>query len=235
MDIFGKALLDFQSGNYNEDIKTYSSLGEEDIMPIPYLFRNFGSMPKLEQVALENCKGKVLDIGCGAGSHSLHLQQSGFDITALDSSQRAITVCKDRGINQTVHANIIDYSAAKFDTLLLLMNGIGIVGNLSGLKTFLKQVAQLLRKGGCILLDSSDIVYMFETEEGGYDFSDSEVYYGEVKFTIEYQGEKSKEFNWLYVDFNTLCTIAKEADFKCELLFQGNNYDYLAKLYLAKY
>ena len=66
--------MDYHHGNYTEDIKTYSSLDEEDVIPLPYLFRDFDEMPKLEQKALELAHGKVLDIGCGAGNHTLYLQ-----------------------------------------------------------------------------------------------------------------------------------------------------------------
>ncbi|NNE76448.1 MAG: methyltransferase domain-containing protein, partial [Pricia sp.] len=117
-DVFGTALLDYQNGNYSEDIRTYSSLDEEDVLPLPYLFRNYEDMPPLEKKALEVCKGKVLDIGCGAGSHSLYLQQQGFDVTALDSSAGAVRTCKIRGIEQVVHSNIYDFKERKFDTLL---------------------------------------------------------------------------------------------------------------------
>ncbi len=128
MDIFGKALLDYQNGNHIEDIKTFSSLDEEDTIPVPYLFRNYGEMPVIEQKALHLCRGSVLDIGCGAGSHSLYLQEKGFQVTALDSSQGAIETCKRRGVKSTQNCSIQDFKNQKFDTLLLLMNGIGIVG-----------------------------------------------------------------------------------------------------------
>lgn len=229
-DIFGKALLDFQSGNYVEDIRTYSSLDEEDFIPLPHLFRSFENMPKIEQVAIENCQGKVLDIGCGAGSHSLHLQQKGFEVTALDNSLGAITVCEQRGLQNVVHSDIMNYSTGKFDTLLLLMNGIGIVGGLSHLSDFLRHAAKLLSPTGCVLLDSSDIIYMFETENGDYGLSNTGSYYGEVGFTMEYKGEKSNILKWLYVDFNTLCSSAEKSGYTCEMLFEGNHYDYLAKL-----
>jgi len=232
MDIFGKALLDFQAGNYSEDIVTYSSLEEKDVIPIPYLFRGYESMPALEQEALKRCYGKVLDIGCGAGSHSLYLQHKGLDVTAIDASPSAIEVCRQRGLQKAVQTDIMDYSGENFDTLLLLMNGIGIAGNLKGLKAFLQHVKTLLRPNGCILLDSSDIIYMFETEDDDYDLSESKKYYGEVEFTIAYKGEKTNVFEWLYIDFNTLQIAAEESGYCCELLFKGEHYDYLAKLYL---
>lgn len=230
-DIFGKALMDFQSGDYSNDIITYSSLEEHDIMALPYLFRDYKNMPEIEQVALDHCNGEVLDIGAGAGCHSLYLQNNGFKVTALDHSPGAVEVCRKRGIESVVCADFMGYNERKFDTLLLLMNGIGITGNLEKLKEFLHYSRKLLKENGFMLLDSSDIIYMYETENGAIETEDIHHYYGEVSFQIEYKGEKSDFFEWLYIDFDTLCTIAKEGGFACDLLVTGEHYDYLAKLY----
>lgn len=234
-DVFGMALLDYQKGQYTEDIKTFSSLDEEDSIPVPYLFRSFREMPKLEQKALQLAKGKVLDVGCGAGSHALYLQNKGLNVTALDTSEGAITVCRERGIKNTVKSDILDFSGETFDTILLLMNGIGLAGNLDSVGPFLKHLASLLRPNGQILLDSSDIIYMFEEDEdGGYWIPNNGKYYGEVTFTMEYKGLKSKPFDWIYLDFNTLQNACLYNGLECELLFEGEHYDYLAKLTLKR-
>jgi SAM-dependent methyltransferase len=234
-DVFGMALLDYQKGQYTEDIKTFSSLDEEDSIPVPYLFRSFREMPKLEQKALQLAKGKVLDVGCGAGNHALHLQNKGLDVTALDTSEGAIRVCKERGIENTVKTDILDFSNETFDTILLLMNGIGLAGNLDNVGPFLKHLASLLHPNGQILLDSSDIIYMFEEDEdGGYWIPNNGKYYGEVTFTMEYKGIKSEPFDWVYLDFNTLQNACLYNGLECELLCEGEHYDYLARLTLKK-
>ncbi|MCK0189787.1 methyltransferase domain-containing protein [Arenibacter sp. F20364] len=230
-DILGKALMDYQSGNYSEDIKTYSSLEEEDIIPVPYLFRDFKKMPPLEQKALKLCKGSILDIGCGAGSHSLYLQKKGFSVTALDQSHGAIETCKLRGIEHTVLKSIKDFKLQKYDTLLMLMNGIGIVGKLKNIDHFLSHLKSLLNPNGQILLDSSDIIYMYdEDEDGGYWIPDDQNYYGEVTFEMEYKGGKSEPLDWLYLDYNTLQRAANANNLTCELVSKGKHFDYLAKL-----
>ena len=234
-DILGKALLDYQSGNYSEDIKTYSSLDEEDIIPIPYLFRDFKKMPTLEQKALKLCKGNILDIGCGAGSHSLYLQKKGLAVTALDQSPGAIETCKLRGIEHTVLQDIQDVKLQKYDTLLMLMNGIGIVGKLKNIDQFFTHLKSLLKPKGQILLDSSDIIYMYdEDEDGGYWIPDNQNYYGEVTFEMEYRGEKSEPLDWLYLDYNTLQRAANANNLTCELVSKGKHYDYLARLTLLE-
>ena len=234
-DAFGKAVLDYQKGLYTEDIKTFSSLDEEDVMPVPYLFRSFHKMPKIEQKALELARGKVLDIGAGAGSHSLYLQEKGLDVTALDNSKGCIAVCKERGIKSVVLGSILEYSDTRFDTLLLLMNGIGLAGKFKNLSHFLKHLASLLMPNGQVLVDSSDIIYMFEQDDdGGYCIPDNGDYYGEVKFKMEYKGMETDEFDWVYIDFNTLKNACESNNLNCELVLSGEHYDYLAKLTLKK-
>lgn len=234
IDIFGKALAAYQSGNYTEPIITLSSLDEEDEIPVPYLFRSFSEMPFLEQTALKLVKGTVLDVGCCAGSHSLYLQKQGVLVTALDESEGAITTCKARGIKDAVHHDFFTLpNTTTYDTLLLLMNGIGIAGTLKNINTFFNQAKQLLNPGGQLLLDSSDIIYMYEAEDdGGYWIPNDGTYYGEVTYTLKYKNETGTPFSWLYIDYNTLQRAAIANGFACELVAEGEHYDYLAKLTL---
>lgn len=230
-DVLGMALRDYQQGNYTEDIKTFSSLDEEDQIPVPYLFRSYKEMPKIEQKALRLAKGKVLDVGCGAGSHALYLQEKGLEVTALDSSSGCISVCKERGVKNVVQQNILAYSDQTFDTILLLMNGIGLAGTLKNVAPFLKHLGTLLAPDGQILLDSSDIIYMFEEDEdGGYWIPNDGKYYGEVTFTMQYKGQKSDAFDWIYLDFNTLQNACWDNGLNCELIMEGEHFDYLARL-----
>jgi len=230
-DVFGRALLDYQKGNYTEDIITFSSLDEEDSIPLPYLFRKYGDMPVLEQKALELCKGNILDIGCGAGSHSLHLQQNSFDVMALDNSKGAIETCRARGVEKVVKADIMKFKGQRFDTLLMLMNGIGIVGKIENLSAFFNHLKTILNPNGQILLDSSDIIYMFdEDDDGGRYVPDNGSYYGEVEFTMQYKGYKSEPFCWLYVDYRTLQIAAAACGLCCELVRKGEHFDYLARI-----
>ncbi|MEH6405855.1 MAG: methyltransferase domain-containing protein [Leeuwenhoekiella sp.] len=232
-DIFGAALLDYLDGNYTEDITVISSLTEDDEIPIPYLFREFEDMPTLEQKALEISTGKVLDVGCGAGSHSIYLHKKGLSITGIDTSAGAIDVCKKRLIKSAFCTNLLDFSAekyGKFDTILLLMNGSGIFESLSKIDTYLKHLKTLLNTDGQILLDSSDIAYMYDEEDGSYWRDATRDYYGEVTFSISYKNEISKPFDWLYIDFETLAAAAEKNGLRCELVLEGEHYDYLSRL-----
>ncbi len=229
-DPYGKAIFDFYNNNFSENIGTNSSLAGEDEIPVNYLFRDYKEMPKIEQKALDLSKGKILDIGAGAGSHALHLQKKGENVTAIDISENAIEVCKLRGVAQASLQDIWDYSGEKFDTILILMNGTGICGKLNNLDAFLKHLKSLLNPKGQILIDSSDIIYMFEDENGDHWIDASDNYYGEVSFTMSYKGETSEPFDWLYVDFNTFQNCANHNGFLCELILEGEHYDYLARL-----
>ena len=231
-DLFGKAIYDFQTNNLPEDIITETSISEEDEMSVEYLFRSYDQMPKIEQKALQLAFGKALDVGCGAGSHSLTLQNDRhLEVIAIDISEKAIETCQLRGIKNALVQNILDFEGEKFDTILLLMNGTGIFGKLNNCNTFLSKLKSLLNPDGQILIDSSDIIYMFdEDEDGGKWIPSTNDYYGELTFTISYKGEKEETFDWLYLDYNTLQNAAVANGLKCELILEGEHYDYLAKL-----
>ena len=179
-------------------------------------------------------RGKVLDVGCGAGSHALYLQNDRrLDITAIDISEGAVETCKLRGLKNVRVQDVMKMENEKFDTILLLMNGAGMCGKLSRISAFLTKLKSLLNENGQILLDSSDIIYMFdEDEDGGKWIPGNTGYYGEVKYSVSYKGEKEKAFDWLYIDYNTLQNAAIANGLNCELVMEGEHYDYLAKLSL---
>lgn len=231
-DLFGKAIFDFQTNNSPEDLVTETSISEEDEMSVSYLFRSYDEMPKIEQKALQLAYGKVLDVGCGAGSHTLTLQNDrNLDVTAIDISEKAIETCELRGVKNTKVDNILSFEGEKFDTILLLMNGTGIFGKLANCNTYLSKLKSLLNPGGQILIDSSDIIYMFdEDEDGGKWIPSDKDYYGELVFNLSYKGEKEIPFDWLYLDYNTLQNAAIANGLQCELVLEGEHYDYLAKL-----
>lgn len=228
-DLFGKALRNYHQIPGKQSLTTWTSLTEEDPVPLSYFFRGYNDMPSLEQKALEMARGKVLDIGCGSGSHSLFLQEKkDLNVTGIDSSKGATIVAKERGVKNVIHQSIFEFSAQKFDTLLLLMNGLGIAETFQGVIPLLKHLNTLLEKDGQILVDSSDLIYLFPEEEQLY-WQMSDHYYGEVEYGIEFQNE-TEEFPWLYMDYNCLEQASNLCNMKCEKIMEGPNYDYLARL-----
>lgn len=236
-DLFGKALLDYQNGISTgsmtdvEDIITSTSISSEDVLPLSYLFRNFSEMPKLEQKALQLAKGTVLDVGCGSGSHSLYLQEKGLQVKAIDVSKGAIQVAKKRGVLNTEIKNILEETEA-FDTILLLMNGTGIFQEIIQVSKYLTHLKGLLKPNGQILIDSSDIKYMYEDEDGGFWQDMNASYYGELDYFISYKGEKETPMKWLYLDFYTLKLACETVGLQCELVLEGEHFDYLARLFV---
>lgn len=224
-DLPGKAIYDFYFTPHRYQLFVHDQFGPKVEMPVSYYFRNLDTMPELEQVALENCRGKTLDIGAAAGSHAIELQRKGIPVTALEISQNACKIMNERGVENVICEDFFKFSGQKFDTLLLLMNGIGISSTVDGLRKFFEKADELLLPDGQIIFDSCDIDYMYEEFQ-----MPSNHYYGEVKCRYEYNGQLTDWFGWLYIDQFTMQEIAEEYDYNVEILFEDESNQYLAVL-----
>jgi hypothetical protein len=229
-DPFGLAIQDFYKKGKAPDIKVDSNYTKGEHIVVSHFFRGENEMPEVEKAALKKCKGKILDVGAAAGCHSIVLQKKGFSVTALDKSELAVDVMKMRGIQKVVCSDIYEYSQNTFDTILLLMNGSGIGGTLAGLKNLLRHLKTLLEENGQILLDSSDIKYLFEEEDGSFwvDLANTK-YYGEMQYNVKYKNQ-TDTFDWLFIDYELLNKIAQETGLKCTQVATGAQNDYLARI-----
>ena len=238
-DPMGAAIYDFHKTGKAGKLIVHSSMFDDDEIPVADLFRKFDKMPALEQKALECATGNILDVGAGSGCHSIALMKMGKDVTAIDISPLSVQVMLDRG----VHARQVNfYDPAydeKFDTVLMLMNGTGIIGNLDNIENFFTRTKAILQPDGSVLIDSSDLRYLFEEEDGSLMIDLADEYYGLLDYQMEYVPSRRRSstpsvlgesFDWLYVDFETLAIYAEESGFTAELLEEGEHYDYLAKL-----
>jgi SAM-dependent methyltransferase len=229
-DPLEQAFNDFFNGDKKAYVTIYNDIGDAEVVPISYFFRTFEKMPLLEQKALELCKGSVLDVGAGSGCHSLVLKARSLFVTPLEIRPALVDILKQQGLENAVQADFYRYNDDTFDTLLLLMNGIGFAGNLQGVEVLLKHARKLLKPGGQIILDSCDLMYMYE-EDGSYMIDlNREKYYGEVEYQFEYKGKKGNPFDWIFVDYYTLEQMAMENGFRSEIIFEGEHFEYLAIL-----
>nr|WP_303255991.1 class I SAM-dependent methyltransferase [uncultured Prevotella sp.] len=231
-DPMGAAILDYQTKGKAGKLSILSSMFEEDEMPVKHLFRNLEEMPMLEQKALSLAKGKVLDVGAGAGCHALALQAQSIAVKAIDISPLSCEAMELRGVMDAECINLFDeHLETGFDTILLLMNGTGIAGKIENLPALFNRLKALLYKGGQILIDSSDIKYIYENEDGSFDINLNAAYYGEVDYQMVYKDIKGDSFDWLYVDFPLLKSIAESCGLHGELIAEGEHYDYLARFF----
>ena len=231
-DLMGRAIWDYYYQENSEDLQTETSISELDDLPVSYLFRDYQEMNALEKKALDLSFGKVLDVGSGAGSHSLYLQnERKLKVTALDISPKSIEICKARGVKNAICEDLLQFSEKDFDTILLLMNGTGIFQSLEHIDQYLQKLKSLVAENGQILIDSTDILYMYDQDEDGGVLVPATGYYGELDYYLHYKGESELPMKWLYLDFDTLENAAIANGFKIQKIEQLED-SYLAQLTL---
>lgn len=231
IDPFGEAVQDFLTTREPSFIDVKMDLAEDEQLPVQYLLRDYSDMPSLERKALHWCSGDILEVGCGAGSHALILQNRDFNVKAIDISPQLCQAARQRGVKECEVADIFSYNGPKVDTILMLMNGIGLSGTLDGAKKLLTHMKTLLNSGGSLIFDSSDIVYLYMNEDGSADIDiASNKYYGEVEYTLGYKGAFAKPFSWLFLDRDSMEQLAEECGYKVQMVIDGEHYDYLCKL-----
>lgn len=229
-DPMGAAITDYYKTGRNSSIIVSSNITDDDKIPVKYLYRTYNQMPLIEQTALNQCSGKILDVGAAAGTHSLHLQNTGANITAIDISQLSVQTMLERGVKNAFAIDFFEMKNQKFDTILMLMNGIGICGTLNNLPAFFKQCKLLLNKNGQVIIDSSDLIYLYTNPDGTVDIDLNNNYYGQLTYQMRYKKITGNNFNWLFIDYNLLCSYALKNGFTCTKIIDGKHYDYLAKL-----
>ena len=226
----GAAIYDFHKTGKAEKLIVHSSMFDDDEIPVADLFRKFDKMPALEQKALECATGNILDVGAGSGCHSVALQEMGKKCLAIDISELSVKVMQERGVDARL-VNLYDESfVGQFDTILMLMNGTGIIGRLENMQKFFNRIKYLLAPSGRVIVDSSDLRYLYEEEDGSLMIDLADEYYGLLDYQMEYKGILGEPFDWIYVDFETLSYYAEQNGFKAEMIAEGEHYDYLAAL-----
>ena len=226
-DVYGEALDDyFVHQEEKFPLILHTSYGDQDEMPVEVFFRAAEDFPELEFIGLSLCDGRVLDVGAGVGGHSLYLQEKGFDVDALEISQTACHIMQQRGVQNIICADFYKFNGQKYDTLLFLMNGIGIAEDIEGFRNLLMHSKQLLTEKGQLLFDSSDISYLYKD----YNIKKPDHYYGEIQYQYEYKGKKGNLFKWLYLDQNLLIKISHDLGWVVQILYEDENDQYLFRM-----
>ena len=224
-DLFGKALLDFYHKRFKGPLLLHNEYGRPEEIPIERYFIKDGAYSELEIYALQYFQGKILDVGSATGRHVLHMQELGYDISAMDISEACIVLMQEIGIRNVIQEDIYNQIGARFDTISMLMNGIGLAGTIDGLKKLLKHLKTILNPSGQLIVDSSDISYLYEKKSLPVD-----KYFGELKFHYEYKGMEDDPFDWLYIDQQKLMRVATECGWSCQVIFVDETDAYLARL-----
>jgi cyclopropane fatty-acyl-phospholipid synthase-like methyltransferase len=229
-DIYGKALLHYQANPGNQEILVHSDIAETDSYPISWFFRGLNDFPEIEKMALDLCTGSILDVGAGTGIHSLELQNRKMDVTAIDVSEGAISCMKASGLKNAFVQDFYTLENQKYDTLLMLMNGFGIMGKMDQVKDFFVKVDSLLNPGGQVIVDSSDLLHLYTEDDGSVVIDLNGDYYGEVQYQMEFKNEKGFPFDWLFIDFASMKDAAEEAGFNAVKIFEEETHNNLDKI-----
>jgi SAM-dependent methyltransferase len=228
----GAAMSAYHAGKRDASIVVYDDY-ERDEVPVSYFFRRPSEFPALERTALDLCRGRVLDVGAGSGCHSLVLQDRGLDVTAIEVLPSLVRVMKERGVRQVQRASWMDIDAGTFDTVLMMMNGLGLVETLAGLRVFFEDARRLLRPGGQVIADSTDVRVKLDpaaAKSGTLKRKDGR-YLGELHFQLEFEGKKGPPFSQLWVDAQTLERYAIEGGWGCEVVLAPDEYgNFLVRL-----
>lgn len=226
----GRALLDYHLGDREAALVVRSNLWEDETTPAEEFYRPDGArLPEIERRALQLCRGRILDLGAGAGRHALELQRLGFEVTAIDILPQAVRIMRDRGVRDARLGDLDAVSGEHFDTILLLMHGLGLVGTISGLLVFLERIRRVLADGGRILCDSADLGAVMPARAAEHRLN-GHGYFGEVTFELHYGDLVGAPYPWLFADHRTLARSADAADFSCAAVARSDRGAYLARL-----
>ena len=213
----GRAVLDHWRGRRDAIVTLHCEGHETDDVSAAVYFRSFSEFDEVERQALARCAGRVLDVGAGAGAFALLLQARGQDVVAIDVVPECITVMRERGVLDSRRATTVDVDDGPFDTVLMMMHGVGIVGTLDGLVTFLADLHRLVAPGGRVLLDSAPM-------EDGDELGAS------CRYVLEYGGRRGAPLDWLFVDEATLTSRARDAGWETTIVTRDAAGRYLAEL-----
>ena len=224
-----RALRAHMDGSLDGSLSVVTDDGGEQELLVNLFFREGGDLLPADRAALALCRGRVLDVGAGAGALALPLQAAGHEVTALELLPGAVAVLGARGVRDAQLGDLWAFRPDRpYDTVLALMNGTAAAGTLAGLVPLLRALSVPLAKGGQVLLDSTDL-----GEEGHPSKRPDGRYVGELQYQLEYAGERGPPFPQLFVDPVRLANAAAEAGLVAEIVWRREEGEFLMRLLRA--
>ncbi len=220
----GKAMeiIERDDGHFNVSEGFAAYFSEPDLWPDRY------------KEALKHVHGRVLDIGCGAGMHTLYLQEQGVSVTAVDNSPKAIEVCRLRGVKDARILPITKISRhiEPFDSIIMLGNNFGLFANPQRAKRLLQRFNNLTFPGGTLIAESYD---PYQTED-----PDHLAYHklniqrgrmaGQVRLRVRFRKHKTDWFDYLFVSQDEMLQILEGTGWQLNRFIESTTPAYIAIL-----
>jgi SAM-dependent methyltransferase len=188
-----------------------------------------GQLEELDALSLDRCRGRVLDVGAGAGRHSLALQRRGHDVVAIDLSPVCSALCRERGVRDSRTFDVMrlasDEPLGRFDSIFFGMQTIGVAGGMKPLEELLRRLSHCLEPGGELIVDSSALREAWDGDE-----EDQSPSRGEIVLSTRYRGLRGESFPWVYLAEEDLADSAQRAGYEMERLARVKSGEYLAVL-----
>ncbi len=192
---------------------------------------------EIDRIAYQLCRGRILDIGAGVGRFALPLQKQGLTVCAMEELPQAIAIMQERGVQDICSMELDDFLDQsivneKFDTVLMIMNGLGIVGTFDKLALFLDKIKPFLKPDGQILADSMS-VNLSKVNDFSKHIEIQKMdgkYPGEVQLKFEYQGVLGSDVAWLHIDEIALASLAEKTGWVSDVIYRDDDGTYLTRL-----
>ncbi len=233
-DAYGRQLLE----QYNNQTATAEIIERDDDYidtgsDAGLYFSEYRQWSPLERRAIKRARGKILDIGCGAGRHSLHLQKKGFDVTAIDNSPGAIKVCKLRGLKQAFVRPIADidkFKSNSFDTILMFGNNFGLFGDAENARLLLEKMNRITAPDAQIIAGTRNPYQTDNAEHLQYHKLNRRRgrMGGQIRMRVRFGKIVGEWFDYLFVSPEEMEKIIAASDWEIKELIESEQAQYFA-------
>lgn len=238
-DIFGMMFMDYLRTGQDVRYGIRRDDGYFEWDNVRGYFSEYDEFGSLIQEAIREVGSKVLDVGCGAGKHSLYLQKIGVDVVGLDISPMAIQVCKERGVGKCVVASASDMpfkNSPCFDTIIMMGNNFGICGTMCETKRMLENFRKIVSDDGTILAHAVDPTLTSNPVHLAYHERNRKLGLpiGQIKLKLEYEDSVSQWLHLLLVTPEEMRKLAEETGWRFERAITGQDASFVGVLKISK-